>query len=281
MTRAAGRVAAMLRRCSVAWWIVLVGVVGSAVLARRGAGQGTVPGADSGRARSARPYAALGERPVPVLHDVAVGAAFFAGAAAISPFDSRLAVAAQRPWVQRSTVLRDGANVFDAVGNPGTIIVTLGLFGGGWLAHDRNVAALGLHSGEAFVLSGAITELLGGFSGRARPLVDIHHPGQFAFGKGFRADPWSSLPSEHVTASFALASVAGAEASRRWPHAARWITPAAYTIASMVGLARVYKNKHWASDVLTGAGIGTATGLLVVHYTEAYPNNVVDRWLLP
>ncbi len=203
---------------------------------------------------------------VPVWRDAAIGGAFFAAAAAVSPFDTRLAVASQRASLQRSTFLRDGANGFDAVGVPGTFVLALGFYAGGWLAHDRGIATLGLHGGEALAASAVVTELLGGLTGRARPSVNINHSDAFQFAEGFRSDAHASFPSEHATAGFAMAAVFGAESSRRWPHASRWITPLGYAVASLVGVARVYKNEHWASDVLVGAGIGTATGLLTVQY---------------
>ena len=39
---------------------------------------------------------------------------------------------------------------------------------------------------------------------------------------------------------------------------------AAYSIASLVGLQRIYADRHWASDVLVGAAIGTVVGKSVV-----------------
>jgi membrane-associated phospholipid phosphatase len=34
---------------------------------------------------------------------------------------------------------------------------------------------------------------------------------------------------------------------------------------SLIGLSRITENKHWATDVLTGAAIGYLTGRLVVN----------------
>lgn len=36
-------------------------------------------------------------------------------------------------------------------------------------------------------------------------------------------------------------------------------------MATLVGLARIEQNVHWASDVMAGAIIGTAVGKTVVH----------------
>ena len=42
----------------------------------------------------------------------------------------------------------------------------------------------------------------------------------------------------------------------------------------------MYRNLHWASDVVLAAGIGTFSGLKVVRYAHLHPDNVVDRVIL-
>ena len=48
----------------------------------------------------------------------------------------------------------------------------------------------------------------------------------------------------------------------------------------MIALSRLYNNKHWASDVVMAAGIGTFSGLKVVKWQHTHPGNRLDRWLL-
>jgi membrane-associated phospholipid phosphatase len=44
-----------------------------------------------------------------------------------------------------------------------------------------------------------------------------------------------------------------------------WVIPTiSYTVASMVGVSRVYQQAHFPSDVLAGAVFGTAVGRFVV-----------------
>jgi len=65
-----------------------------------------------------------------------------------------------------------------------------------------------------------------------------------------------------------------------WPKY-RWLVGTVlYGSAALVGLARVYQSQHWASDVVIGAGIGTFTGLKVVRYAHAHPDNFLDRVIL-
>jgi hypothetical protein len=42
----------------------------------------------------------------------------------------------------------------------------------------------------------------------------------------------------------------------------------------------MYHNKHWASDVVLGAAVGTFSGLKVVRYSHNHPDNRVDKLLL-
>jgi membrane-associated phospholipid phosphatase len=55
--------------------------------------------------------------------------------------------------------------------------------------------------------------------------------------------------------------------------------PLLYTGATLVGAARVYGSRHWPSDVIIGALVGTSAGIKVVRYNHAHPHNRLDRWL--
>lgn len=61
-----------------------------------------------------------------------------------------------------------------------------------------------------------------------------------------------SFPSGHTATAFMTATMLTKEYGHRSP----WVGIAAYTTASATGLMRMANNKHWLSDVLTGAGIG-------------------------
>jgi membrane-associated phospholipid phosphatase len=53
-----------------------------------------------------------------------------------------------------------------------------------------------------------------------------------------------------------------------------------YGGAALVGVSRMYNNRHWASDVIVGAGIGTFAGLKVVRFNRSHAGNRVDRVFL-
>ena len=61
-----------------------------------------------------------------------------------------------------------------------------------------------------------------------------------------------SFPSGHTGTSFVSAEFLYQE----YKDKSIWIGIGGYSVATFVGAARVYKNRHWVSDVVAGAGIG-------------------------
>jgi membrane-associated phospholipid phosphatase len=126
-----------------------------------------------------------------------------------------------------------------------------------------------------------VTEILKGFVGRARPYVSADtNPHTFKFLSGFGNDQRASFPSGHATIAFAAAAAASSEVGREYPKL-KWIVgPILYTSAALVGVARMYQSQHWASDVVMGAGIGTFSGLKIVRYAHAHPDNWIDKIMI-
>jgi membrane-associated phospholipid phosphatase len=241
---------------------------------------GLLAGAAQLRAQDTTTVARQAPAPVATWRDAAVGAAFLAGAALLIPADRSIEKAAQGHALQNTPVFHHAADAFNALADPGTLILAGGTWLGGLVFHQRRVAALGLHVGEGLIVAAAITEGLKGVAGRARPFVDPTHSLDFRFGRGFSNDNYASFPSGEVTLAFAAASGVTAETAR-WPGSTPWVGPVSYGVAGLVGLSRIYQNQHWASDVVTGAGIGALSGLLVVRWNAAHPRNFIDRLLLP
>ncbi len=208
-------------------------------------------------------------------------AGFVAGTAAIAPFDRRIATDIQKPGPQGNLTASRIMKTFNFLGSPGTLIAGVALYGVGRIGHFDRVADLGLHGTEAVVASAGVTYLIKGLAGRQRPYyAGVDDPDDFKFADGFGSGSHSSFPSGHATAAFAAATVVTLEA-RRWSKGSTWyVAPIMFAGASLVGGARLYLNKHWASDVVMGAGIGTLTGVTVFRYNHEHPDNRVNRWLL-
>lgn len=93
-----------------------------------------------------------------------------------------------------------------------------------------------------------------------------------------------SFPSGHTATAFMTATMLNKE----YGHKSPWIGIGAYSVATATGLMRMANNKHWLSDVLTGAGIGilsTEAGYYIadlifndkgIHYYDIADNCSVD-----
>lgn len=63
---------------------------------------------------------------------------------------------------------------------------------------------------------------------------------------------YNSFPSGHTATAFM-----GAEFMRQeYKDVSPWYGVAGYAVATTTGICRLYNNRHWVSDVVTGAGIG-------------------------
>lgn len=62
----------------------------------------------------------------------------------------------------------------------------------------------------------------------------------------------NAFPSGHAAEAFASAEFMRREYGGR----SVWYTIGSYTMATSVGLFRMYNNKHWFSDIVAGAGVG-------------------------
>jgi len=111
------------------------------------------------------------------------------------------------------------------------------------------LAAASVRIGVTTLGAGATSLIVKAATGRARPDAAPGDPSDF---DPFHGD--ASFPSGHATVAFAFASALDEETHSAW---VPWI---AYPAAAAVGWSRVVQNKHWLSDVVAGAALGTWTG---------------------
>jgi membrane-associated phospholipid phosphatase len=222
----------------------------------------------------------ISTRPLFTPTDAWVAGAWVVGTLAMHPFDKGLARRLQTPGAQERRFVRQQATNLRVLGAPGTVIIGATMYGAGRAFGNERMADLGLHGTEAILIGLGVTAIGKSVAGRQRPYADVDDPANWGWGRGFREDEYRSFPSGHSTMGFAAAAAVSAETVRWWPKTRWLIGPTMYTGAALIGVSRMYDNKHWASDVLTGAAIGTFAGLKVVRYSHSHPNNRVDRWLL-
>jgi membrane-associated phospholipid phosphatase len=213
--------------------------------------------------------------------DAWVAAAFATGTIAMFSVD-RQVIASVRDSVRlHSPGFERAARVFGFLGSPGTFITAGALYAGGRIGGEPRLEQLALHGVEG-VLAGLVAAgVLKGTLGRSRPFVtNDTNPRDFGLFRGFRADRFQAFPSGHTTTAFAFAAAVTSDI-HGWDANTAWIVgPILYGGAVVTGLSRMYEDKHWASDIVMGAAIGTFAGMKVARYARTDAGRRLDRHIL-
>jgi membrane-associated phospholipid phosphatase len=116
-------------------------------------------------------------------------------------------------------------------------------------------AAIGKKALQAILISGLITGCLKFITGRARPDKSPDNSTDFKFIRG-TTDRFQSFPSGHATAAFAFAVAV----DKSWGTESIIKPLLLYSLAGITAISRVYHDRHWTSDVITGSVIGYVVG---------------------
>ena len=130
---------------------------------------------------------------------------------------------------------------------PVQVAVSLGTYAVGRLRDQPKVAHFGMDLLQAQILTELLVEPIKLATHRLRPDGSNHQ----------------SFPSGHAAVTFATATVI--ERHLGWRKAA-----VGYAIASYVAMSRIHDNRHYLSDVVFGAAIGSIAGRTVVHHKADY-----------
>jgi len=130
----------------------------------------------------------------------------------------------------------------------------IAFYGYGLIADDKNFTRLALKLTEATLLSASVTTAIKIIAGRGRP---YKQESQYSFNPFTFDNDYNSFPSGHTTLTFAYSTVMANEVDNIFWKVG-W-----YSLAGLVGYARIYHNQHWFSDVAMGAAIGYFTGEFV------------------
>jgi hypothetical protein len=212
--------------------------------------------------------------------DLAYTAVALAGTGVVSIFDKRIARYTQSPNVQGGQSRLNAAHDITHVNETTLTAAAIVGYGVGRLTHSEMIADVGAHTTESLLLTSAISQIIRGPLGRARPSTSPNDQYKFQFGKGFTQFDNRAFPSLHSATAFAAASALVGEINERNPSASWLATPLLYTAAAVPGLVRMYLNQHWASDVVSGAFVGTLIGSRVVSYAHSHKKTKLDRVLL-
>ena len=243
---------------------------------------GSVVAQDSSRTRVIAPFDTQHvHKTLFTWRDAALAGGFAALTVAMFPVDRHIAGQLQNPNTQANRFFDNAATGVELITTPGAFIIGGGMYAVGRVAGNKMLTDIGWHGTESVLLASAVTGVLKGVLGRARPfVVNDTNPHDFKFAGGFTNSDRQSFPSGHTTTAFAAAASVTSEMRRYYPGSVWYVAPVLYGGATMVGLSRMYHNKHWASDVVLGAAIGTFSGLKVVRYSHTHPDNKLDRFML-
>ena len=130
---------------------------------------------------------------------------------------------------------------------PEQVAFSLGTYAFGRLRDQPKVAHLGMDLLQAQILTEILVEPLKFAVHRERPDGSNHQ----------------SFPSGHAAVTFATATVI--ERHLGWRKSVL-----GYAIASYVAMSRIHDNRHYLSDVIFGAAVGSIAGRTVVHHQADY-----------
>lgn len=203
--------------------------------------------------------------------------------AGISIFDPRIA-----RWFRDTSLahVREGeklANDFTHINESTLTVGALGVWAIARVVKASTVADIAFHAAESVAAASLTSQVIRGPLGRTRPLDATPQYGdqyEFHFFKGFTHFEQRAFPSIHSASGFAFASALVAETKRRDPAALWYVAVPAYALALTPGLSRMYLGQHWASDVFSGAVLGTFYGWRIVDYSHSHATTPVDRIFL-
>jgi PAP2 superfamily protein len=176
----------------------------------------------------------------------------------VHPADDTFNVRLRSHYDAVNTAFAPGKYVGDT---PEQVVLSLGTYAFGRLFDRPKVSHLGMDLLQAQILTEMLVEPLKFATHRQRP----------------DASNYQSFPSGHAAITFAGATVI--ERHLGWKKSLL-----GYGIASYVAASRLHDNRHFLSDVVFGAAVGSIAGRTVVHHAADYwtfsPVGVPGGWAL-
>jgi PAP2 superfamily protein len=181
---------------------------------------------------------------LPAMENVYIAGVGGGLAVAAHPVDQTFNVRLRSHYDAVNTAFAPGKYIGDT---PEQIVLSLGTYAFGRAFDEPKVSHLGMDLIQAQILTELLVEPIKFATGRQRPDASNHQ----------------SFPSGHAAVTFATATVI--ERHLGWRKSV-----IGYAIASYVAASRLHDNRHYLSDVIFGAAVGTIAGRTVVHHPADY-----------
>ena len=210
-----------------------------------------------------------------------------AGSLALMGVDERIARRLQEDRYQGKKAYQNVSDVAATINEKSLFAAGIVTYGIAKLVDaPRTTTDIAWHTTESIFVASATATVIRGMLGRSRPFVTLdtltldRNAHDYKPGKGFTKLAYRAFPSIHAASAFATAAALTAETAHHSRRAAYVVGPISYSIAALPGLARMYKDKHWASDIAMGAALGAVSGWATVRYHHHRPNNKLDRMFI-
>ncbi len=174
---------------------------------------------------------------------------------------------------------RDAAHQLSSVTAYGLAPLTvLGLsaWGAGHGGGGRRILVDTLIVSEAVALAAVLGQVVKLAAARRRPFVTSGMPA---------ADPDRNLSfySGHTAFAFSVAAAAATVAMQRGYRTAPWVALAGAVLATFTGYLRIAADRHYLTDVLAGAVVGTGAGIGIPLLLHPVSDRMRSRrvWLVP
>ncbi len=131
---------------------------------------------------------------------------------------------------------------------------------------------LGAMYGEALLISNGLVQLLQGAAERTRPYAYNDNP-EIPEELRLEVNARRSFPSSHTANAFAAAVFLSSVYTKLHPRslARKWVWVGSLTAAGLVGYLRYEAGKHFPTDIIAGAILGSAVGYVVPKIHEIGP----------
>jgi membrane-associated phospholipid phosphatase len=154
----------------------------------------------------------------------------------------------------------------DVVGGlPFQFGLTGAALGVGYLSKNKKWQHFALDNLQAQLFTGGITWVIKELTHRARPETGKDN---YAWYGPFNGGGNQSFFSGHTSLTFSTATMIFLHSGKKW-----WVGLLGYGTASAVGISRMQQQKHWGSDVVAGALVGTAVANFIYQQQEKRRTN--------
>ena len=181
---------------------------------------------------------------LPAMQNVYVAGGGGVFALAAHPVDARFGVFMTNHYDTVNTIFAPGKYIGDTAEQ---VALSMGTYTFGRIFDKPKVSHFGMDLVQAQILTEMLVEPIKFAVGRPRPDGSNNQ----------------SFPSGHAAITFATATVI--ERHLGWRKSLL-----AYGIASYIAASRIHDNRHYLSDIIFGAAIGTVAGRTVVHHASDY-----------